>query len=435
MMGKLFWRNKKGVFFIFGLGTIVGLIIGCQFLSALTPSGRIPADATGDFQLIAEAWNTIQKSYVDRRAVKPRQMTYGAIGGMIGSLGDTGHSRFLTPEMVKQERNFSKGQLEGIGAEVRMKNNQLVIVAPLDGSPAAKAALRPGDIILKVNGEEVSGLPLEQAVTRILGPPGIPVKLTILNPGTGQSRDLELVRARIMLRSVTWHLLPGTPVAHVRIADFSKNVNHDLQEVLRNIREKGASSLILDLRNNPGGLLEEAVGVTSQFVAGGNVLLEKDASGKVTPVPVKGGGLATDIPMIVLVNGGTASAPEIVAGALQDFGRAKILGEKTFGTGTVLERFSLSDGSAVLLAVQEWLTPQGRDIWHRGIVPDVIVPLPAEATPLFPGAEKRLTPAELWDTKDIQLLRGLEMISPAGALQGDSSNTDLHAELDHPVGG
>ncbi len=398
--------------FIFALGIAVGMIIGCQFLGAYTPSSEIPAYAAGDFRLMAEAWNTIEKFYVDRPALNPRQMTYGAISGMASSLGDTGHTRFLTPEMVKQEKNFSRGRLEGIGAEVRMKSNHLVIATPLDDSPAQKAGLKPGDIILKVNEQDISGLPVEQSVGLILGPPGTLVKLTILSPETGRSREIVLIRARIMLQNVTWSILPVSSVAHVRIAAFGEGVTRDLRKALGEIEQRGKTRLILDLRNNPGGLFKEAVGVASQFLRSGIIVLEKDAKGRVSPVKVKPGGLAVEVPMVVLVNGGTASGAEIVAGALQDRGRARIIGEKTFGTGTVLERYSLSDGSSLLMAIQEWLTPDGRTIWHRGIQPNVVVSLPPDEDPLFPRKGRHMTLEQIQDSKDTQLLRALDVISP-----------------------
>jgi len=411
---KGFWKGRSRVLFAWGLGAVVGFSFGCQLLNAFTPSGKITPEAEADFRLIAEAWNTVQNVYVDRKAVVPRQMTYAAISGMVGSLGDTGHSRFLTPELVKQEMDQSKGRLEGIGAEVRMKENRLVIVAPLDDSPAQKAGLKPGEIILKVNGEEISHLPLEMAVARILGPPGTRVRLLILNPDTGQTRELVLTRARITIKNVTWHLLPGTEITHLRIAGFSRGVTKELRNSLREIQETGASRLILDLRNNPGGLLSEAVGTISQFIGEGNAVLEMDSTGKVTETPVKSGGVALNLPLVVLVNGGTASAPEIVAGALQDHRRGKIVGEKTFGTGTVLQRFSLSDGSALMLAIREWLTPDGKTIWHQGISPDVVVPLAPEVTPLFPALEKSMTASAIRESRDSQFLRALEIISESG---------------------
>jgi carboxyl-terminal processing protease len=359
---------------------------------------------------MAEAWNTIQRVYVDRNSVKPKLMTYGAITGMVDALGDTGHSRFLTPEMVRQERNLTKGELEGIGAEVQMKNGQLVIVAPIDGSPAQRAKLKPGDVIQKVDGKEVSGLPLDQAVDLILGPAGSAVKLTILDPHTGRTKDITIIRARVTLHNVTWKQVPGTTVAHLRIVTFSKGVTKELRETLFDIQRKKLTGLILDLRNNPGGLYDEAVSTASQFLRGGNVLLEKNALDKIRPVPVQPGGVATAVPMVVLINGGTSSGAEIVAGALQDMQRAKLVGEKTFGTGTVLETFSLSDGSALMLAIEEWLTPDGHVIWHQGIIPDVVVSLPPEVTPLLPVTEGELTAEKLKDSGDVQLLRALDLL-------------------------
>jgi len=394
------------------LGFAAGVVLGCRLLAYVPDTP--PAKAEANFRLLAEAWNTIQRVYVDRQAVNPQRMTYGAIGGMVDALGDTGHSRFLTPEMVKQESNVAKGRLEGIGAEVQMKNNQVVIVAPLDGSPAQRAGLKPGDVILKVNGEDVRGLPLERVVGRILGPPGKTVKLTILNPARGQTIDLTIVRARITLHNVSWHRLPGTTVAHVRVASFSRGVSKELRKILLDIQQEGLTGLTLDVRNNPGGLLDEAVSTASQFLGSGNVLLEKDATGKVTPVPVQSGGAAFALPMVALINGGTASAPEIVAGALKDARRAMLVGERTFGTGTVLAAFPLSDGSAMMLAIKEWLTPSGEVIWHRGISPDVVVPLPPEVIPLTPTREQGMSSEKLRASGDAQLLRALDMLVQSG---------------------
>ncbi len=400
-------RIRSFAFLCFGL--IGGTILGCHLLIAFAPD-TVPPDAESNFRLMAEAWNTIQRVYVDRGSLKPKLMTYGAISGMVDALGDTGHSRFLTPEMVKQERNLTKGQLEGIGAEVQMKSGQLVIVAPIDGSPAQRAKLKPGDILQKVDGKEVSGLPLDQAVDLILGPAGSAVKLTILDPHTGQTRNITLIRARVTLHNVTWRQLPGTTVAHLRIVTFSKGVTKELREILLTIQREKLTGLILDLRNNPGGLYDEAVSTASQFLKSGNVLLEKNVLDKIRPVSVQSGGVATALPMVVLINGGTSSGAEIVAGALQDAHRAKLVGEKTFGTGTVLQTFSLSDGSALLLAIEEWLTPDGHVIWHRGIIPDVVVSLPPEATPLLPVTERELTAEKLRESGDVQLLGALDLL-------------------------
>jgi carboxyl-terminal processing protease len=400
---------------LLGAGLAGGILLDRRVLAKYVPPDNIPADATGDFQLMAEAWNIIDESYVDRPAVQGETLAYGAIGGMVDALGDTGHSRFLSPKMVQEQHDFTSGQFEGIGAYVEMKDGHVVIVAPMDGSPAQQAGLHPGDIILKVNGENVAGMPIDQVVGRILGPAGTSVTLTIMTPGTEETRDVTLVRAHITLQNVIWRQLPGTRIAHVRIVAFSQGVTDDLERALREIHQEGLAGVILDVRSNPGGLLSEAIGAASQFLESGNVLLEKDAQGKTTAVPVLKGGLAPDLPLVVLIDAGTASAAEIVSGALQDAERARLVGETTFGTGTVLNEFKLSDGSALLLATEEWLTPNGRTIWHQGIAPDVQVTLEQGTSPLLPQAEEGMTPAQLQSSGDSQLLRALELLNQAVA--------------------
>lgn len=400
------------VLVILTLGLVGGVLLDRAVLSAIAPPSGIPTDATAEFQLMGEAWSTVHRVYVDRTALEPQVLTYGAIGGMVDALGDTGHSRFLAPQMVQLQHSALQGEYEGIGAYMEVKDGHVVIM-PMDGSPAQRAGLRPGDIILKVDGQNVADLRLDEVVGRILGPAGTQVTLTILNPKTGNTRDVTLERAKITIDNVTWQQLPGPPIAHVRISVFSKGVTQDLKGTLAEIQSQEVTGLVLDLRSNPGGLLDEAVGVVSQFLDEGNVLLVKDAQGKVTPMPVQPGGVAMDIPMVVLVDQGTASAAEIVAGALQDAGRATVVGETTFGTGTVLQEFPLSDGSVLLLAVEEWLTPKGRVIWHQGLDPDVTVALPSDAEPLLPLTERDLTAEQLRDSGDAQLLRALDLLAGA----------------------
>jgi carboxyl-terminal processing protease len=390
------------------LGLIGGVLIGCLLASG--PPNTVPPEAAPSFRLMAEAWNTISRHYVDRSAIKPQLMTYGAIGGMVDALGDTGHSHFMTPEMLKEEKNFIRGVLEGIGAEVRMKNRQVVIVAPIDGSPAQRAGLKPGDIILKVNGKEVGQLPLEKVVEMILGPPGTGVALTLMNPDTGRKREVKIIRAHIVLQRVSWARLPGVDAAHIRITGFVKGTAKDFKKILNTIRKEGIAGAVLDLRNNPGGLFDETVSVASQFLAKGNVLLVKDSLGEVTPVPARSGGIALTMPLVVLINEGTSSGAEIVAGALQDGRRAVLVGEKTFGTGTVLESFPLSDGSALMLAVKQWLTPSGNVIWHGGVSPDITVSLAPDAVPLLPAMERDMSALQLQSSEDKQLLRGLDVL-------------------------
>ena len=391
---------------LLGIGVAGGVLLERNVLAA-TP---LP-NTTADFQLIDEAWQTVLRHYVDRTAVTDQRLTYGAISGLIDGLGDTGHSRFLSPEMVQEQRNYTTGTFEGIGAYVERQNGYTVIVAPIDNSPAQKAGLQPGDIIIGVDGEDVTALSLEEVVQKVLGPADSQVTLTILTPSTGKERDVTVTRAKIELENVTWQQLPDTQIAHIRMSAFSEGVSQDLQKALTDVQAAGVQGVILDLRNNPGGLLSEAIDTASQFLPEGTaVLLREDAQGNRQTETAVSGGTGLDIPLIVLINQGSASASEIVAGALQDNHRATLLGETTFGTGTVLNEFGLSDGSALLLATEQWLTPSGRVIWHSGIVPDTVVPLSLDTQLLRPEAERQLTAAELANNADAQLLQAIQQL-------------------------
>ena len=350
----------------------------------------------------------------------PKAATYGAISGMIETLGDNGHSAFLTPEMVRQMKERSRGQFKGIGIEIQVKAGQLVIIAPIDGSPAQKAGLKAGEVILRVDGQDITDWPVERVVQAITGKTGTKAALTVLNARTGQSRDVSVTRASIRLKDVTWLKLPGTSLAHLRVASFDPGVTRDLRVAIGQIRHENVTGIILDLRNNPGGYLDEAIGVASEFLTGGNVLISKNGAGESTPVPVQTGGTATNVPMVVLINAGTASAAEIVAGALEDAGRAPLIGETTFGTGTVLAPFGLKDGSALLLAVEEWLTPNGRSFWHKGLNPTVRVALPPDISALIPATEENMNAEELRDAGDSQLLKATSLLTRRTGVSTDS---------------
>ena len=292
-----------------------------------------------------------------------------------------------------------------------MKDGHVTIVTPLDNSPAQKAGLQAGEIIMAVDGQNVAGLNLLQVVKLVSGPVGTNVRLLILDPQTSLSREVALTRADITTQDVTWIRLPGTRIDHLRIAAFSATVTQSLIKALDAIQREKSRGIILDLRNNPGGLLDNAISTASQFLQSGNVLLEKDAKGQVKDIPVEKGGVALHIPVVCLVNGGTASAAEIVAGALKDHHRARLVGTKTFGTGTVLQEFPLSDGSALLLAIREWLTPDGETIWHKGITPDLVVPLTAGVSPLTPLEGRGMTARQLRQSKDRQLLDAMGLLT------------------------
>jgi len=388
---------------------ILGLV-GGMWLDRRVTVGFAAQDERPNFQLLSEASNLIYRFYVDRAAVQPPALTYGAIGGMVEALGDTGHSRFLSPLMVKEMADMERNKFQGIGAEIQSKGGQILIVAPLDGSPAQRAGLKPGDVILQVDGQDIAGRPLAQVVQEISGPAGRSLTLTILTPASARTRQVTLTRAAFQMHLVTWRMLPGTKIVQLRVAAFDKGAAADLRKTLIEIKKERVTGLALDLRNNPGGLLNEAVESASEFLGGGNILLVKNARGMEKPVPARPGGEATEIPLAVLVNGGTASGAEIVAGALRDAHRASLVGETTFGTGTVLSEFKLSDGSALLLAIEEWLTPSGDVIWHKGITPNVVVTLAPSASPVFPETEGAITVEQLQNSGDAQLLKALELL-------------------------
>ncbi len=392
------------------LGLMGGFLMGRHTEAGPLPRVEVPRDAGPEFELISEAWRTIEHEYVDQEAVVPRRMAYASIDGMVQTLGDVGHTRFLTPEMAERHREQLRGHFEGIGAYVEMRDGRAVIVAPIDSSPAQQAGLKAGDVILEVDGEDVTDLSLEEVVDRVLGPAGTEVSLTILDPGTGETREVTLERAEIELELAVGEWVPGTNLAYVRISAFSQGATEQLEDTLKELEQAGAVGLILDLRDNPGGLLSEAIGVTSHFVKSGNVLLRKDAEGTVTEEPVREDIEAVDIPVVALTNSGTASAAEIVTGALQDHDRAQTVGTTTFGAGTVLNRFALADGAVLLLAVEEWLTAEGRVIWQEGLGPDFEVSLPPDATPLIGLRWHDLSEEELLDSEDDQLLQALELL-------------------------
>ncbi len=398
---------------------VLAIISGSSFTAGVTAerNGLLPGavrieppEMAGQFSVFWQAWDLVGKHFVDRKAVDPHSMTYGAIEGMLSSLGDTGHTRFLTPDEANMQRSDISGQFQGIGAELGQKDGILIIVAPLDGSPAQKAGIQAGDALLAVDGQQVAGMSLDQVVRIVRGPEGSKVTLTVIHPSGMSTTDVTIVRAKIEMHPVSWAMIPGTKVAHLRISQFSANTNRDLQAALKELRSAGAQAMVVDVRSNTGGLLDQCISVTSQFLAKGNVLVEQDAQGNQKAEAVQPGGQATDLPMVVLINRGTASAAEIFAGAIQDNQRAKLVGETTFGTGTVLSSFSLSDGSALLLGTSEWLTPSGRQIWKHGIEPDVAVSLAAGATALTPKSEAELTPDQIRSATDAQVLKALELL-------------------------
>lgn len=374
--------------------------------------GGEPAETRHLFRPFWEAWRYIHQDYADPSSVEDERLMQGSIRGMVDSLGDTGHTAYLTRDEVNELTERLKGKLEGIGATINLpKAGMPTIVQTLPKSPARRAGLRPGDVILEVGGQEVHDLSMQLLIQRIKGPPGSKVQLKVLRGDPPHSVELDIERAEINIPDVAWQMLPDAPLARVSILNFGKNADEQLREALAEARKEGAKGLVLDVRGNRGGLKEQAIRVTSEFLkTGQTVFIEKDAHGKTTPVPVLPGGVAPEIPVCLLINQGTASSAEILAGALQDYQRGQLIGERTFGTGTVLREYQLSDGSALLLAIVQWLTPKEREIWHKGIAPDIPVKMPAGVSVLLPESGTKLSAKALADSKDAQLQKAIEVL-------------------------
>ncbi len=370
--------------------------------------------ATGqpaEFGTFWQTWEIVHDHFVDRAALDATELEYGAIRGMVAALDDPGHTTFMTPAELARQRSDISGKFTGIGAYLGVKQGLPMIVSPFEGSPAERAGVRAGDIIMEIDGQDATRWSMSDIVDSIRGKEGTEVILTLLRPDDGQSLEIAITRGEITVPAATWAMVSGTEVAMIRLSQFSANANKELSTAIREAKAAGATSLIVDVRNNPGGLLEQAIRVTSQFLGSGNVLQQEDAQGHRQAFPVKKGGLALEIPLVVLINPGSASSAEIFAGAIQDHQRGLVVGETTFGTGTVLEPFTLDDGSGLLLGTSQWLTANGRRIRKQGIEPDVTVELSISTDLLYPRDVEDLTVTELLETEDTQVLKALELLN------------------------
>jgi len=394
---------------VFVLVFVAGLVVAWSGVLP-NPISKQPARVDRDFRPFWEAWRLVEDEYVDRSAVNPQHMTEGAISGLLASLGDTDHTVYLPREQARRMAEGLSGHMEGIGVIMGLRQGRPVIVTVLPNTPAQKAGVKPGDVMLQADGTDLKDKSLPQITALVKGEAGTELHLTVGRAGETEPITLTITRARIDIPYVSWHMLQGRPVAHVAILEFGEGVDGQLKTALKEAQEQGARGLVIDIRDNSGGLEKEAVAVTSEFLKDGNVYIQQDAHGRQTPKPVQPLGIATDIPLVVLIDEGTASSSEIFAGAIQDHQRGQLVGTTTFGTGTVLQPYPLSDGSEVLLAVAEWLTPNGRRIWHKGITPDVSVALPPGAAILSPDRSGSMTAADLDKSDDKQLVKGLELL-------------------------
>ena len=361
-----------------------------------------------ELDLFGEALSVIQKQYVEK--VSPKDLIYGSLRGLLFSLDP--YSQFLTPDDYKELLVETRGKFGGLGIEITMRNGLLTIVSPIEGTPAWQAGLKPGDIIVKIDGKLTKGITLNGAVKKLRGRPGTKVKLTVLREKDRRIDEVTVTRGIIKIKDIKRASILESGVGYVRITEFRENTARDLNKALISLKREGMKALILDLRNNPGGLLNSAVDVASEFLENGKLIVyTKTRTGeevKYRSLPMKDKFL--NMPMVVMINGGSASASEIVAAALRENKRAVLLGNKSFGKACVQTIIPLSDGSALRLTTAKYYTPLGHSIHEKGIQPDIKV-VREKAEKHRENVFEEIKGKRKFDyTKDYQILRALDLV-------------------------
>jgi carboxyl-terminal processing protease len=361
---------RKRIFFL------IWVVIGAVFLYTLfleklnTENICAQEQPYSELRTFTEALSIVKKNYVEE--IDDHELIYGAIKGMLNSLDP--HSSFMTPEMYKEMQIDTSGEFGGLGIRIGIKDGVLTIIAPIEDTPAFKAGVKAGDKIIKIEGESTKNMSLHDAVTRLRGPKGTSVTITIFREGYEKTIDFTIVRDIIQIQSVKSRVIDDK-IGYVKLIQFQEKTSQDLAEHLKEFNNKGIDSLILDLRNNPGGLLTSSVEVAGQFLSSGKTIVSiKGRDGEKITYKAKSKFENYDYPMmVVLVNEGSASASEIVAGALRDWNKAVIMGKKTFGKGSVQTVIPLSDGSGLRLTTARYYTPKDISIQSKGIIPDIEV--------------------------------------------------------------
>ena len=349
------------------ISLLSGVLLALSFGAGCALGAKTLPNSDLGLEIVEEAWSIIFHDYVDRDRLDTSTLSQAAIKGMMEALDDP-YTSYLDAETYQLSLSSLEGKIEGIGAQVGIKDEQLMIIAPIADSPAAKAGIRAGDIILEINGRSTSEMSLVEAVLNIRGTKGTPVTLLILHQDETKPEEIEIVRAEIELPSVKSEMRGD--VAYINITYFSQRTSEELSLVLRDITQEASIGIILDLRSNPGGSLEAVVDVASHFLDEGVVTNVVDSQGKYTTLIVKHNEVTTDLPLVVLVDSYTASGSEVLAGALQDYARATLAGTKTYGKGSVNILRQLKDGSGLYITTARWLTPNGRLIEGEGLYPD-----------------------------------------------------------------
>ena len=359
----------------FIISILLVAVVALSFGTGYTLGGRSHLGLGEGLDVVGQVWNIIFSDYVDRNQLDTRALSQAAIKGMVKELDDP-YTSYLETEDYQLGLSSLEGEFNGIGAYVTIKDEQLMIIAPIADSPADKAGIRAGDIILEINGQPTSEMSLAEAVLSIRGSRGTSVRLLVIHEGETEPVEIEIVRAKVELSSTRFEMMGD--FAYIHITQFSERTDKELSPMLQNIIEEGTRGIILDLRSNPGGLLEVVIDVASHFLQEGIVVNVVSNQEKLTALQVKPSEPTTDLPMVVLVDSYSASGSEVLAGALQDHGRATIAGTRTYGKGSVNVLRQLKDGSGLYITTARWLTPDGRLIEGEGIDPDYELELTGE---------------------------------------------------------
>ena len=349
------------------------LVVGCNVSGAGENEEQSESlqELPPEFAKLAEVWTLLEEKHIDAGAIDAEAAADGAIRGMMDSLDDP-HAAYLAPDQYSMMRQDIQGYFEGIGAEVSVRNGLITIVAPIPDTPADEAGIEPLDVILEIDGESTQGMELFEAINLIRGQQGTGVRLLVRRHKTGETEELEIIRGVIPLESVRLTMLVGR-IGHLRVTSFSGTSKEELERALARFERSKGLGLVVDIRNNPGGLVSSVVEVTSQFIEEGLVLYQLDGQGNRRDWNAQPGGIALDVPMVVLMNNGSASASEVFAGAIMHHGRAPTIGVTTYGKGSVNNLWPLTDGSAVNFTIARWYTPSGELIEGEGVTPDIML--------------------------------------------------------------
>jgi len=361
-------QEHQSTVWVTGLTVVTILLVGVLIGKGWDRTGYA-SENYEELQIFAEVLSQVKKHYVEE--TKMQDLVHGAVRGMLAGLDP--HSSYMTLDMYKEMQVETKGEFGGLGIQIGIKDNRLTVIAPIEDTPAFAAGIQAGDVIAKVGDTPTKDLTLMEAVQKMRGPKGTAVTLTVLREGTKKPLVYEITRDTIKIQSVRGKVIGGN-TGYVRITQFQEQTPDDLSDTLETLKEQNIQSLILDLRNNPGGLLTAAVGVSEQFLKSGKLIVSiKGRNGREDEYRARANGNTLEYPMIVLINHGSASASEIVAAAMQDWGKAVILGTTSFGKGSVQTILPLSDGSGLRLTTAKYYTPEGESIHNIGVKPDIVV--------------------------------------------------------------